>query len=119
MLEDTLEMEDDEELEEEADEEVDKVLLELTDGKLGQAGSVGTGLPVSHIGILQRNLLMNAVVTGQTGRGGNGAKHGEVSATVERTVKRMMYWFILECTMYSCISTYIMNRTREQLVKGA
>ncbi|KAG5638206.1 hypothetical protein H0H81_001303 [Sphagnurus paluster] len=45
MLEDTLEMDDDEELEEEADAEVDKVLYELTDGKLGEAGAVGTGLP--------------------------------------------------------------------------
>lgn len=47
MLEDVLEMDDDEELEEEADAEVDKVLFELTDGKLGQAGSVQTELPVS------------------------------------------------------------------------
>lgn len=38
---------DDEELEEEADAEVDKVLFELTDGKLGQAGKVGGALPVS------------------------------------------------------------------------
>ncbi|KDQ64553.1 hypothetical protein JAAARDRAFT_64398 [Jaapia argillacea MUCL 33604] len=45
MMEDTLEVEDDEELEEEADAEVDKVLFELTDGKLGQAGKVGTELP--------------------------------------------------------------------------
>ena len=37
---------DDEELEQEADEEVDKVLYELTDGKLGQAGRVGGELPV-------------------------------------------------------------------------
>ncbi|KAJ7665550.1 hypothetical protein B0H17DRAFT_292010 [Mycena rosella] len=47
MLEDTLNMDEDEELEDEADAEVDKVLAELTDGKLGQAGSVGTDLPVS------------------------------------------------------------------------
>lgn len=47
MLDDTLEMDDDEELEEEADAEVDKVLFDLTDGKLGQAGSVQTELPVS------------------------------------------------------------------------
>jgi charged multivesicular body protein 3 len=47
MLEDTLDMEDDEEIEEEADEEVDKVLFQLTDGKLGQAGSVSNELPVS------------------------------------------------------------------------
>lgn len=46
MLEETLEMEEDEELEEEADAEVDKVLFELTNGKLGEAGAVGTGLPV-------------------------------------------------------------------------
>ncbi|KXN89635.1 Vacuolar protein sorting-associated protein 24 [Leucoagaricus sp. SymC.cos] len=45
MLEDTLEMEEDEELEEEADAEVDKVLFELTDGKLGLVGSVDTELP--------------------------------------------------------------------------
>ncbi|KZT20352.1 vacuolar sorting protein VPS24 [Neolentinus lepideus HHB14362 ss-1] len=45
MLEDTLEMEEDEELEVEADAEVDKVLFELTDGKLGQAGAVGTEEP--------------------------------------------------------------------------
>ncbi|KAJ7068329.1 vacuolar sorting protein Vps24 [Mycena amicta] len=41
MVAGTLEMEDDDELLEEADEEVDKVLAELTDGKLGLAGSVG------------------------------------------------------------------------------
>ncbi|KAF7301718.1 Isocitrate dehydrogenase [NAD] subunit, mitochondrial [Mycena indigotica] len=41
MVDDTLELEDDDELLEEADEEVDKVLAELTDGKLGLAGSVG------------------------------------------------------------------------------
>ncbi len=46
MLEDTLQMEDDEELEEEADAEVDKVLYDLTEGKLGQAGTVKDELPV-------------------------------------------------------------------------
>ena len=47
MLDDTLESVDmDEEMEEEADAEVDKVLFEITDGKLGQAGTVGTELPV-------------------------------------------------------------------------
>lgn len=46
-MEETMEGLDDEELEEEADEEVDKVLFELTDGKLGQAGRVGGELPVS------------------------------------------------------------------------
>jgi charged multivesicular body protein 3 len=46
MMDDIVDVEEDEELEEEATAEVDKVLFELTDGKLGQAGSVGTELPV-------------------------------------------------------------------------
>jgi charged multivesicular body protein 3 len=49
MLEDTLEMDEDEELQEEADAEVDKVLFEITNGKLGEAGSVATELPVSFV----------------------------------------------------------------------
>lgn len=48
MMEETLDSVDDDELEEEADAEVDKILFELTDGKLGQAGKVGGELPVSH-----------------------------------------------------------------------
>lgn len=46
-MEETMDMVDDDEIEEEADAEVDKVLFELTDGKLGQAGRVGGELPVS------------------------------------------------------------------------
>ena len=49
MLEETLNMEEDEELEEEADTEVDKVLFDITDGKLGAAGTVKTDLPVSFM----------------------------------------------------------------------
>ncbi|KAJ6599013.1 vacuolar sorting protein VPS24 [Mycena vulgaris] len=45
MMDDIVDMDEDEELEDEADAEVDKVLAELTDGKLGQAGAVGTDLP--------------------------------------------------------------------------
>lgn len=45
MLEDTLDMEEDPELEEEAEEEVERVLYEITDGKLGVAGA-GKELPV-------------------------------------------------------------------------
>ncbi|OCB84519.1 hypothetical protein A7U60_g8505 [Sanghuangporus baumii] len=45
MLDDVMEMEDDEELEEEADAEVEKVLFEITDGKLGAAGTVKDELP--------------------------------------------------------------------------
>ena len=48
MIDDTLEDldEDNEELTEEADLEVEKVLFDLTDGKLGQLGSAGKDLPV-------------------------------------------------------------------------
>lgn len=57
MMEETLDSVDaDDELEEEADAEVDKVLFELTDGKLGQAGKVGSALPVRHpLSCINRN----------------------------------------------------------------
>ena len=42
MLDDAMNIEEDEV---EADEEVDKVLFELTNGKLGQAGTVDTQQP--------------------------------------------------------------------------
>ncbi|XP_046851237.1 charged multivesicular body protein 3-like [Xenia sp. Carnegie-2017] len=42
MLEDTFESLDDDEMEEEAQEEVDRILFEVTQGALGQAGSVAT-----------------------------------------------------------------------------
>ena len=55
-MEETLDsVNEDDELEEEADAEVDKVLFELTDGKLGQAGRVGAELPVCPPFILSRN----------------------------------------------------------------
>lgn len=47
MMDDTLAMDEDEELEEEADAEVDKVLYDLTNGKLGLAGPAQTSTPVS------------------------------------------------------------------------
>ena len=49
MMEDTMaEMEDDDdEMEDEANEEVDKVLWQLTDGKLGMAGEVSTKMPAN------------------------------------------------------------------------
>jgi hypothetical protein len=63
MMEETLDSVDDDELEEEADAEVDKVLYELTDGKLGQAGRVGGELPVSHLEICM------LILGGKGGRG--------------------------------------------------
>lgn len=53
MMDDTLAMEDDEEIEEEADAEVDKVLFDLTNGKLGLAGSAQTAPPVSETQFLR------------------------------------------------------------------
>jgi len=56
MMDDTMETLDegeDEEMEEEAQEEVDKVLWQITDGKLGQAGQMGKvgNLPVSTVSV--------------------------------------------------------------------
>jgi charged multivesicular body protein 3 len=48
MMQDTMELLDDDELEEEADEEVDKILFQVTDGKLGELGTVGT-LPTLEV----------------------------------------------------------------------
>jgi len=49
MVEETLEgIDEDECLEEEADAEVEKVLFEITDGKLGQVGRVSTALPTTE-----------------------------------------------------------------------
>ncbi|KAF9652163.1 vacuolar sorting protein Vps24 [Thelephora ganbajun] len=45
MVGDMFDAEEDEDIEQEADAEVDKVLFDLTNGKLGQAGTVGTELP--------------------------------------------------------------------------
>lgn len=52
MMEDMLDAQEDEEIEQEADAEVDKVLFDLTNGKLGQAGTVGTELPVCSLSFL-------------------------------------------------------------------
>jgi len=70
-MEETLDTVDDEEIEEEADAEVDKVLFELTDGKLGQAGKVGGELPVSFVGLASHSQL---TLGGQGGRGGRGGE---------------------------------------------
>lgn len=58
MMDETLAIEEDEELEEEADAEVDKVLFDLTNGKLGLAGSVQTEPPV-RLNIPCSSMLLN------------------------------------------------------------
>ena len=44
MIGDTMDMMDDDDIEEAADEEVNNVLYQITDGMLGEAGSVGATL---------------------------------------------------------------------------
>jgi charged multivesicular body protein 3 len=61
MLEDTLDMEEDEEIDVEADVEVDKILFELTNGKLGLAGSAGTKLPVRGFNMISIHQYLNIV----------------------------------------------------------
>jgi hypothetical protein len=51
MMEDMLDSQEDDEIEQEADAEVDKILFDLTNGKLGQAGAVQTELPVCHLSL--------------------------------------------------------------------
>lgn len=80
MLDDVLNVEEDEAVEEEADEEVDKVLFELTNGKLGQAGAVDTELPVGIFPVAE-SLLNSEPCVGlpgrrRAGREGDGAIQG-------------------------------------------
>jgi hypothetical protein len=89
MMEDTLELDEDEELEEEADAEVDKVLFELTDGKLGLAGSASTELPVGP----KRDLYWPAHSRdpgNQYRRGRDGADDGEISAGTQWHFERII-----------------------------
>ncbi|KAI9094616.1 Snf7-domain-containing protein [Phlyctochytrium arcticum] len=44
MMQDSIEMADEDDIEEEAEDEVNKVLFEVTDGLLGQAGAIGAPL---------------------------------------------------------------------------
>ena len=87
MMDDTLAMEDDEELEEEADAEVDKVLFELTDGKLGLAGPAGTELPVSPYYIRSSTMLSAFPACGGQARRGGRADDGAVSSATQRIIE--------------------------------
>jgi hypothetical protein len=66
MVGETMDLMDEEEgLEEEADEEVEKVLFEITDGKLGQAGKVDQKVPVRTL-ILRQTPLLQLLLTRRT-----------------------------------------------------
>lgn len=83
MMDDTLEMmDDDDELEEEAEEEVERVLFEITDGKLGVAGA-GKELPVRILRDLSPPALTMRCVYPQT------LTDPELEARNEREMARM------------------------------
>ena len=84
MLEDTLDVDEDEELEQEADAEVDRVLFEITDGKLGEASLVGADLPVSYVLVPHGYVLIVRSGVGQQFGRGDREEYGEVPRTVER-----------------------------------
>lgn len=92
MMDDALDMNEDEELEEEADAEVDKVLAELTDGKLGQAGAVGTGVPVSFSFYWLDSFaeILEANRTRQIGGRRNGKDDGAIPSATEWTAERLI-----------------------------
>lgn len=86
MMEDTLAIEEDEEVEEEADAEVDKVLFDLTNGKLGQTGTIQNQEPVrsTHCSpcILAFDVLFSESRR-QAGRRRDRKSHGAVPATAQ------------------------------------
>jgi hypothetical protein len=92
MMDDTLDMQEDEDIEEEADAEVDKVLFELTDGKLGMVGSVGTELPVSVClsSSIDLDLTNFTDTASKAGRGRDRENNGTISATAEWFIERVM-----------------------------
>ena len=76
-MDDTLAVEEDEAIEEEADAEVDKVLFDLTNGKLGLAGPAPVA-PVSYRGHVYWYMTLNPRAAnggGETRRRGNRARH--------------------------------------------
>lgn len=93
MIDDTLEMDEDSELEDEADEEVDKVLYELTDGKLGQAGAVTDTLPVRlmpfRLALFTLTLTLSPFI-GTGGAAGRGREYGSRDATYATRTTRSL-----------------------------
>jgi hypothetical protein len=91
MMDDALDVQEEDEIEEEANAEVDKVLFELTNGKLGEAGSVGTELPVrlSPSGGIDSWLKGFADIASKARRGRDRENDGTISATTEWFAERM------------------------------
>ena len=92
MLEDTLEgLDEDPELEEEAEQEVDRVLFEITDGKLGVAGA-GKELPVSTM-LLDTRGHSHCFTDSQRQGGGRG--HRPRNGTHAGSTEQFTQWIIL------------------------
>jgi hypothetical protein len=109
MMEDTLEMNEDEEIEEEADEEVDKVLAELTGGKLGQVGTVGHELPVRGYCIVVAAIIANTLAADQPRadrRSRDRADHGTISTAAQRLTVIMMTAETLQCIHFAYCSSH-------------
>ena len=89
MLEEVMQMEDDEELEEEADAEVEKVLYEITDGKLGAAGTVKDELPVgvSFCILFRCHTDLTQGCCGHCGGAAARKEFGAVSEAAERVIE--------------------------------
>ena len=91
MMDDALDVQEEDEIEEEANAEVDKVLFELTNGKLGEAGSVGTELPVriSPLSGIDSWLKGFADIANKARGGRDRENDGTISATTEWFAERM------------------------------
>jgi hypothetical protein len=117
MMDDTLALEEDEEIEEEADAEVDKVLFDLTNGKLGQAGTIQNTTPVSdnhNHTLLVLSIHFLTVNGGPAGRRRDRKSHGAVQATTKRSAQliELLSFFVyrpvicLEPLLYSTVWLY-------------
>lgn len=106
MIDDTLEVDEDSELEEEADEEVDKVLYELTDGKLGQAGTVQDTLPVRSCNLTTLAFHDTLVFQGTGGTARGRRQHGGRDATHAARTTRSLNWIILPIVVQTSYRYY-------------
>jgi hypothetical protein len=100
MLDDALNVEEDEEVEEEAVEEVDKILFELTNGKLGQAGTVNTELPVCLLHPGKSPLNNESRVGCANRRGASGEGDGTLQGATQWFAQWLEYRFI-RCRFFS------------------
>lgn len=97
MIEEAMEGTEDDELEEEADAEVDKVLFEITDGKLGE---VKTDLPVCASFLYSLSLLLTRFI-GSIPRGRRRSYGGPTpgSGQIATTAQSIAQWIIYSSSL--------------------